>query len=60
MRREEIKKVLRLNNSNSAGISLSKETLCDLNVSIGEHIRYIVHYNDIDGRVENVSIERVK
>ena len=59
MKREEIKKVLRLNNSNSAGISLSKETLCDLNVSIGDHIKYIVHYND-RCEVENISIERVK
>ena len=59
MRREEIKKVLRLNSANAAGIGLSKDLLADLNVSIGEHIKYIVHYND-RCEVENVSIERVK
>lgn len=59
MRREEIKKVLRLNNANAAGIGLSKDLLTDLNVSIGEHIKYIVHYND-RYEVDNVSIERVK
>ena len=59
MRREEIKKVLKLNNANAAGIGLSKDTLADLNVSIGDHIKYIIHYND-RCEVENISIERVK